>query len=93
MEFITMWLKIFVSSNLDSIWNSSQRGEFYSYTQKSDMNKHIAVVHEGRKPFKCDICDYSCSQKCDTHKHIEAVHEGRKPFVIFVTIATLKRVT
>ena len=28
--------------------------------KKGDMNKYVASVHEGKKPFKCDICDYSC---------------------------------
>ena len=22
------------------------------------MNKHVAAVHEGKKPFKCESCDY-----------------------------------
>ena len=25
------------------------------------MNGHVASVHEGKKLFKCDICDYSCT--------------------------------
>ena len=37
-------------------------------------------IYEGKKPFKCDFCDYSCSQKMDVNKHIAAVHEGKKPF-------------
>ena len=33
-------------------------------------------VHEGKQPFKCNICDYCCSQKSD----VASVHEGKKPF-------------
>ena len=44
------------------------------------MNKHIASVHEGKKPFKYDICDYRCSQKNTMKTHISSVHEGKKPF-------------
>ena len=44
------------------------------------MNQHVATVHEGKKPFKCDICNFSCSQKSNMKKHVAAVHEGNKPF-------------
>ena len=27
------------------------------------MNKHTTSVHGGKKPFRCDICDYSLAQK------------------------------
>ena len=37
-------------------------------------------VHEEKKPFKCDICDYRCSQKSNMNKHVASVHEGKKPF-------------
>ena len=44
------------------------------------MNKHVASVHERKKPFKCEICDYSCAQKRSLNIHVAAVHEGNKPF-------------
>ena len=31
----------------------------YSYAIKVNMNKHVASVHEGKKPYKCDFCDHS----------------------------------
>ena len=40
------------------------------------MNRHIASVHEGKKPFKCDICDYSFSEKSSMNKHVKSVHGG-----------------
>ena len=42
------------------------------------MTKHVSSVHEGKKPFNCDICDFSCSQKSNMKIHIESVHEGEK---------------
>ena len=47
----------------------------YSYAIKVNMNKHVASVHEGKKPYKFDFCDHSCSQQSDLNKH-----EGKKPF-------------
>ena len=44
------------------------------------MNKHVESVHEGKKPFKCDICDYSSSQKGHLKTHVASVHEGQKTF-------------
>ena len=42
--------------------------------------QHIAAIHEGKKPFKCDTCDYSCSEKGSMKKHVSSVHEGKKSF-------------
>ena len=44
------------------------------------MDRHIASVHEGKKPFKCDISDYSCFQKSSMSEHVTSVHEGKKSF-------------
>ena len=41
---------------------------------------HVVSVHEGKKPFRCNICDYSCSQKSNMKSHVTYVHEGQKPF-------------
>ena len=39
----------------------------------------LLSVHEGKKPFECDICDYSFSWKSNFIKHVASVHEGKKP--------------
>ena len=39
----------------------------------------VTSVHEEKKAFKCDICDYSCSQKSNMNKHVKSVHAGKKP--------------
>ena len=44
------------------------------------MKSHVTYVHEGQKPFKCDICDYTSSGKNNMDKHVAAVHEEKKPF-------------
>ena len=41
------------------------------------MNRHIFSVHEGKKPFNCNICDYNCLKQ---NIHVASVHEGKKPF-------------
>ena len=41
---------------------------------------HIAIIHEGKTPFKCDICSTSFGYKFHLNKHIARVHEGRNEF-------------
>ena len=44
------------------------------------MHRHVAIVHEGKKPFKCDICDARFSRKDPLNVHIASIHEEKKPF-------------
>ena len=38
----------------------------------------VKIVHEGTKPFKCNICPSAFPQKGDLTRHIIAVHEKKK---------------
>ena len=40
--------------------------------------RHVTSVHEGKKPFKCDICDAKFDEKSKLKKHITSVHEQLK---------------
>ena len=44
------------------------------------MKVHIASVHEGNKPFQCNICDASFVEKRGLNRHVASVHEKKKPF-------------
>ena len=45
------------------------------------MNRQVdEAVHEGKKPFKCDICGAKFAVKQGLKNHVESVHEGKKPF-------------
>ena len=59
----------------------SARLEIFNFCSlKGSMNIHVASVHEGKKPFRCNICDYSCSQKSNMKSHITYVHEAIQLF-------------
>lgn len=51
-----------------------------AFTKKYYLNKHIATVHGGIKPYKCDICDATFTQTASLKYHISSVHGGKKPF-------------
>ena len=38
----------------------------------------IETVHEGKKPFKCNICDAGFVSEADLNRLNASVHEGRK---------------
>ena len=54
--------------------------EFSGVNGKRNMNQHVAVVHEGKKPFECELCDACFSKKVGLETHISMVHDGKKSF-------------
>ena len=51
-----------------------------NFTIKQNLNRHIASVHEGKKPFKCNNCEASFSEKQHVKRHIQSVHKGKGTF-------------
>ena len=45
-----------------------------------EKKKLIASVHEGKKPFKCEICDFRCNQKAKMTQHVLSVHQKKRLF-------------
>jgi uncharacterized Zn-finger protein len=42
------------------------------------LKNHIQMVHENKKPYKCNLCEYSSFFHNDLRRHIECVHEKIK---------------
>ena len=42
--------------------------------------RHVVSVHEGKKLFKCERCEYSFSRNTSLKRHVASVHEGKKAF-------------
>ena len=51
------------------------------FTRKSDVNRHVLSIHEGKKPLKqypCHICSKVFQKKSDFKRHVLSDHEGKK---------------
>ena len=54
---------------------------FASFSTKSNLNQHIASVHEGKKKsFICKRCKEIFRRKTQFETHVAIFHEGKKPF-------------
>ena len=50
------------------------------FNSEDELTKHIATVHERKKPYSCTICNKRFSQKAHLDTHIACVHEEQKPY-------------
>jgi hypothetical protein len=51
-----------------------------NFTSVTSLRLHKEIVHEGKKPHKCDLCDSTFGLKHQLQKHITSIHEGAKPY-------------
>ena len=47
------------------------------FSRKDSTKKHIAVVHNGHKPFQCEHCGHSFSVNGKLTAHMSSVHERK----------------
>ena len=47
-------------------------------SHKEHLDRHIAAVHEKKKPFECSLCPRKFGLGDHLNKHIDAVHEKMK---------------
>ena len=53
----------------------------YESSKKSNLDRHIQVVHEKIRPHKCPTCGKAFGQKCDLDKHSKTVHDKKMDFI------------
>ena len=41
------------------------------------MNQNVALIHEGKKPFKCEMSECNSSQNVNMNIHVKSIHEGK----------------
>ena len=52
----------------------------HRFNKKSNMVKHVKMVHEKLRPWTCEECNKSFSDRRDLIAHEDSVHKGLKPF-------------
>ena len=50
-----------------------------NFALKNTLKVHVQVVHEGKKPHKCNCCG-KCFSQSHLIRHTAVVHEGKKSF-------------
>lgn len=51
-----------------------------TYTEPSNLSKHIRTVHLKLRPFECHLCTSKFAEKNKLRKHIQSVHEHVRPY-------------
>ena len=54
------------------------------------QGKPVTTVHEGKKQFKCNICNTNFGKKDHLNRHVKAVHEEKKQFFCEICVVQLK---
>ena len=53
---------------------------FKCVTSNPDVERPIASVHVGEKPYECSNCSFKTTQLDNLKKHNARIHEKKKPF-------------
>jgi len=67
------------------------------YPRKTNLQRHVQMVHEKSKPFKCDECDEVFGTVSNLRRHVKGKHLNLKPYPCsqcdsrFVQSSDLKR--
>lgn len=62
-----------------------------TYTESSNLSKHIRTVHLKLRPFQCNRCTSSFAEKNKLRKHIQSVHERARPYKCELCSATFSQ--
>lgn len=62
-----------------------------TYTESSNLSKHIRTVHLKLRPFRCNRCTSSFAEKNKLRKHIQSVHEHARPYKCELCNATFSQ--
>ena len=53
---------------------------YVTIAQKSVLTRHVASVHENKKPYSCQIYDQRFSEKSAIKTHVAVVDDNKQPF-------------
>ena len=50
-----------------------------TFSEKSNLKAHFKTIHDGEKPFGCEVCEKRFSSKRNRNEHV-ASHSDERPF-------------
>ena len=53
-----------------------------SFSTRKDLQQHNETVHEGKKPYKCTLCEERFYQEFTLRKHIKTIHKSNQQKII-----------
>ena len=63
-----------VSSESVTACQRTQTSHAHIVITRSNVSKHVKVVHEKRRDFKCSMCNHAASKKTNLSQHVKSVH-------------------
>ena len=51
------------------------------FGQKYHLAIHVSAVHEGKKPYACDMCSHKSARKSGLQRHMRTVHNIKNPVI------------
>ena len=51
------------------------------FGQKYHLAIHVSAVHEGKKPYACDMCSHKSARKSGLQRHMRTVHNVKNPSI------------
>ena len=54
------------------------------FPRKELLTEHMALVHDGKKPYPCTFCDVRFIRKIELKEHMESVHKKSNPHDICI---------
>ena len=67
------------TNNSDPNLTAENQNSFF-ISKIERLVESIQKVHEGKKSFKCESCDFSFDLEISLQQHVASLHEGRSPF-------------
>ena len=79
-QYAKLWHSFFIRSSIQSRFNLMFILDSNVHFSIGMLDKHIRIVHNKERPFKCHLCGASFGQKVHMDSHINAIHIQNRPY-------------
>ena len=77
---LNLWIRALCQGILQQSMKKRKKCDICNenFSQRGNLNRHVATVHEEKKQFKCDICNDDFKSKHVMKEHIEKNQKGKE---------------